>query len=257
MIKKILIDLKNTILNNLFLIVVFLLILGIGYYVTSTHISNIENKYLTEIKLNNALKDEMKTYVDEKERVTNEKLTIQAELKDLKDKHEELSENQKKLLDEITNVKRDKELISAAYIKMQIELDNLKKEGIFINDSTVVFEENSSDLKYKISVFNVYKVKEYNGVPTLSIEHFQIPNEQFISFQWDKSKRDGYPISFTVKNSSPYIKVYDIDSYSIPELQKEYLKPTFWNKTGNFFKGTGGRLLIFGGGVLVGGKLMN
>jgi hypothetical protein len=73
-----------------------------------------------------------------------------------------------------------------------------------------------------------------------------------VNFHWKDDRKEGYPISFNVINTNPYFKVHDIQSYAIPELTREKVKPTFWQKVGQFGKSTGGKLTIFGIGVGVG-----
>jgi hypothetical protein len=70
----------------------------------------------------------------------------------------------------------------------------------------------------------------------LFIDSLNLYNKQFIEFHWLNERKDGYPVSFTVRNSNPYFKTYDIESYIIPEVQKSQLKPNIWQKTGNFYR---------------------
>ena len=79
-------------------------------------------------------------------------------------------------------------------------------------------------------------------------------NTQFIEFHWKNEKKIGYPIAFSVTNSNDLFKTTNIDSYVIPEIKKETVKPSFWNNLGTFFNTTGGKVLWFGIGGLAGAE---
>ena len=82
----------------------------------------------------------------------------------------------------------------------------------------------------------------------------RIPNELFLEFFWEDGKT--HPTTVSITNSNTLFKTHDIDSYIIPEIQKDVVKPTGWKKIGNFFKKSGKYIGIFGAGALVGGLLI-
>ena len=88
-----------------------------------------------------------------------------------------------------------------------------------------------------------------NNIPTLTFEKFELNNTQFIEFHWKSEPKNGYPVSFSVSNSNKYFQTYDIESYTIPEIKKSELKPTFWQKLGKTLKSSSGDLIIFGAGL--------
>jgi hypothetical protein len=244
-------DLKNLIIIGL---CVLLILLGFQYLKNQ---NNHKDEILQEQKLRNALNDTVKIYQNKEKEWVAEKLTIQAETKDLKDKNLILSENQKELVKRVDAISKHNQVITAALIDMGVKLDGLvNNKPTFENDSTLAFSSPKTDtaLTYQIKVRNV---KQFGSLkPSLEFTEFSLPNKQFVEFHWKNDKKEGYPISFTVTNTNPYYKVYDLDSYAIPELQKENVKPNFWNKLGNFSKTWGGRAIFLGAGVLIGASII-
>ncbi|MFN8886691.1 MAG: hypothetical protein ACK5WF_04465, partial [Cyclobacteriaceae bacterium] len=140
--------------------------------------------------------------------------------------------------------------IAAALIQMQAEINQMKNDKPKITDSTVNFSSSSTDLKYDLTVYNVKPI-ELN-TPSLLISNISLPNTQTINFNWADEQREGYPVSFNVINTNQYFKVYNIESYAIPEIKKTELKPSFWNSLNKFSKTTGGKMLFFGVGLATG-----
>jgi len=244
----------NTDKKNIVIVVLIILLLLLGYY----HF-NMNGKHKDELQnqrnLHLALTDSLKTYRNEKNEWVNEKLTIQAETKDLKDKNIKLTENQTELIKRVDQINKSNQVIAAALIQMGVKLDGvINNQPVIKNDSTIQFASKTDTLDYE---FLVHNVKPFEAkLPVLEFKKFSLPNTQLIEFHWKDDRKEGYPISFTVTNSNPYYKVYNLDSYAIPELEKEKIKPTFWNKLGNFSKSTGGKIVIFGAGFIAGGLLI-
>lgn len=237
-------------------LLVLLLLIG-GFYHFNT-VSNHNDKLVQEKNLQHALTDSLRTYKNKENQWVSEKLTIQAETKELKDKNMTLTANQSDLVKRVDAINKNNQIISAALIQMSVKLDGLRNDSpVLETDSTETFASSPKDttLHYEILIKNV---KRYNPAfkPVLEFTKFSIPNKQFIEFHWQNDKKEGYPISFSVTNSNPYYKVYNLDSYAIPELEKTKVKPSFWNKLGTFSKTWGGRALFFGGGVLVGAAVL-
>lgn len=240
--------------KNIIITVLIILLLYLGYRIISGN-SNHKVEMKKATNLHRALTDSIMHYQNDNKEWVAEKLTIQASEKDLKDENLKLTYNQMELLEKVEKVNEKNQVINAALIKMKVELATIKNtKPVIQNDSTIQFSDTTDSLHY---VINVHSVRPTTfGTPSLEIHEFSIPNSQFVNFNWKDSKKEGYPISFTVTNSNPFFKVYDLDSYAIPELEKTKVKPSFWNKLDKFGKSTGGKVLIFGLGVLAGGALI-
>lgn len=237
------------------IIVVLLLLLLLGWFYHSNKVNAQKNEIQQQKNLHSALTDSLKTYQNKEHEWVSEKLTIQAETKDLKDKNLNLTANQSDLIKKVDEINKHNQIISAALIQMGVKLDGIvNNKPVIENDSTIQFAAKNDTIDYDIEIHNV---KQYSiQIPKLEFKRFSLPNTQLIEFHWRDNKKEGYPISFTVTNSNPYYKVYNLDSYAIPELEKTKIKPNFWNKLGAFGKSTGGKVLIFGVGVLAGGILI-
>lgn len=239
------------------IVLLLLLILGAGYHFNQ--ISKKDQKILEKENLGKALTDSVHRYKNKEGDWVNEKLTLQTDLKDLKDKNLNLTSNQKDLIKAVDAINKHNQVISAAMIQMGVKLDGLmSSEPVIETDSTERFVSNPKDstLTYEILVNNVKRFNP-NILPTLDFKKFDLPNKQTIEFHWKDDKKEGYPISFTVTNTNPYYKVYNVDSYAIPELTRANVKPTLLQKLGNFSKKTGGKIVIFGAGVIIGGLLLH
>lgn len=235
------------------IVLLLLLILGAGYHFNQ--ISKKDQKILEKENLGKALTDSVHRYKNKEGDWVNEKLTLQTDLKDLKDKNLNLTSNQKDLIKAVDAINKHNQVISAAMIQMGVKLDGLVNTNPVVEtDSTVEFTASNDSLSYDLLVNNVKPSKL--KLPTLDFKKFQLPNKQTIEFHWKDDKKEGYPISFTVTNTNPYYKVYNVDSYAIPELYKPNVKPNFWQKLGKFSKSTGGKIVFFGAGVIAGAILV-
>lgn len=187
-----------------------------------------------------------------------EKRTLQTELGVLKDNNLNLTENQKKLVKEVERQNKNGQTIAAAIVEMKAEIAGLKNDKpVLVTDTSAQFipTEPNPYLDYDISVYNM-KPLEFK-TPTLNINKISFPNTQSVNFHWRDDKKEGYPVAFSVTNTNPYFKINDIQSYAIPEVKKSELKPNFWQKIDKFGKSTGGKIVIFGAGVIAGGILLN
>ena len=79
----------------------------------------------------------------------------------------------------------------------------------------------------------------------MKFNKFELPNKQFVNFFWGDKKKD-YPISFSVSNSNDYFKTVNIDSYAIPQLQKDVVNPSAWGKITAWIKKSGGFIITVG-----------
>lgn len=240
--------------RNLAILGLALLLLFGTFYHFNT-VNQHEAKLKQEKNLQNALGDTLKTYKNKENQWVSEKLTLQADTKELKDKNLTLTSNQSELIKKVDEINKHNQIISAALIQMGVKLDGMVNTNAIVeNDSTIEFPKNSDTIKYNILVHNVKQTGFKK--PVLEFKEFSLPNKQLVEFHWKDERKEGYPISFTVTNSNPYYKVYNLDSYAIPELQKTTVKPSFWNKVGTFSKTWGGRAIFIGVGVLVGAALV-
>ena len=213
----------------------------------------LKDAEVASANLNKALTDTLHHFQTKEGEWGVEKRTLQADLSTLKDNNLVLNANQKALIKEVERQNKQGQVIAAALIELKAEVGGIKNSNPVVStDSSQQFKSNPADttFQYDIAVLNVKPI-EFK-TPTLSINSISFPNKQKINFHWKDDRKEGYPISFSVVNSNPYFKVSDIQSYAIPELTREKVKPTFWQKVGQFGKSTGGKLTIFGVGVGVG-----
>jgi len=185
-----------------------------------------------------------------------EKRTLQASLDELSDKNLQLSSNQKSLIQQVKDQNKTSQTIAAALLELKAEVTNIKNGKVTTEtDSTVAFTSPPADttFQYSLTVFNVHRYKMQE--PSLLINKISFPNKQTINFHWKDDRKEGYPVSFSVVNTNPYFKVNDIQSYAIPELTREKVKPTFWQKVGTFSKSTGGKLTFLAIGFVAGAAI--
>lgn len=208
-----------------------------------------KEKELQEVNLRKALADTVHHFKTENGLIGAEKLTIQTELNTLKDSHQILTDNQKALIKEVERQNKNATTFAAALIQLKAEIKDWKdSKPVAETDSSVQFAKKTPNLEYDLLISNV-KPLDFK-MPTLTFNSLSFPNTQTINFHWKSDdKKEGYPVSFSVINSNPYFTVSNIESYTIPEIQKNKLKPTLWQKIGTFSKTTGGKVLFFGLGV--------
>lgn len=258
--KKILNYIKNNITYVIFIAIVLILITYINHQ--STKINELSNDVESSGLLIDALND---TIIQQKNSIgelTSSKRTIQTNFNELQKSYDYLNESQKKLVDRIDNLKNENNLISAAYIKIKAELDSLLitdgDGGVIINnDSSVTFTHKSDSLEFIGTVNNVIIGSKS---PSFLINNLMIPNEQFISFEWEND--DDYyqkPVRFSITNTNPLITTTGIESYSIPEVNKNLIKPTNWQKFKKFVTDEKNSIVVYaiflGGGFLLGAGL--
>lgn len=241
------------------LLLIFLL-LGIGFHFQS--IKNHNDKYEIEVKLREALQDSMKTYQNARGEWTSTKKTLQAEIKDLTSDNVKLNADQKELLSRINGEKKKNNIISAALVRAEVRIDSLTNliataSEVDTIHNTVKFEnlgDSTSHFQYSMTAFNV-RPADFSIKPTLKFNSIVFPNKQYITFQFDENKRNDYPISFSITNSNPYYKVLNLESYTIPGLQKEVVNPTGWQKVWKFIKVNGKYILVGGAAFTLGYSL--
>lgn len=254
------IELKLSTLIISVVVIILLAFGGIKYH--NYKVNKLNDKVETEVKLRNALTDQLKYYKNKEKEWVAEKLTIQVSLKDLKKLNEQLTVSQKELLKRITEINKKNDIIAAALIETQFKLDSLYLHGnitIDTTNKTVIFDgtyvDSSKIFTYKMVVGNVIPFPK-TLKPTLYIDSIFIPNKQFIEFHWKNDRKKGYPVAFSISNSNGLFTTTNIDSYIIPEISKEVLNPNLIQKFGNFFIRNGEIMIYIGVGGIVGASTM-
>lgn len=176
------------------------------------------------------------------------KKSLQNNISFLKQNINILSNNQKQLVKDIED---NKNIIAGMKAKIEVLVEHVKVNGKYKqpNDTTLIFTSDSStdkNLQYDITISGVkpsYK-------PQLIINKIELPNTTTIKFEWEAEKN--YPVKGTIINSNPYFKVDTLDSFIIPEIKKEELKPNAWQKIKLFSNKTGSKIVLLSTGVIIG-----
>jgi len=246
---------KNLDLKTIAIVVLIIVLMAGGGFWFNDH-NKQQAKYNLEVNLKNALQDSIEYYQNKEGEWVAEKKTLQADISTLEDKNLNLTENQKELVRRIKNLSNKNDVIVAALARQEAVIDSLMQIATSIDTvkNTITFVKVTDTLEYDIKILNVKPLKSKVLQPTMFIKKLKIPNELFVEFHWEDGKT--HPIAVSISNSNPLFKTNDIDSYAIPELQKDVVKPTGWQKIGNFFKKTGKYIGIFGAGAIVGGLVI-
>lgn len=237
------------------MLIMFLIVGGFVLKVQHGNVVKFKEKYDIEVKMKNALADTVTTYINKEGQWTSTKLTMQASIKDLEDDNVILTEDQKRLVDKVKTANKENKVITAALVRANFVIDSLLHGGLVLVDTTnktVEFiEADNPDIQYDFKAFGVvpYPV---DTKPSLLIKSMSLPNEVFVKFEWDENKRANYPIRFSITNSNDYVKVSGINSYAIPELQKELLDPNNWERFTQWLNKNGKVVGYVAGGIVVG-----
>lgn len=228
--------------------VIVLLLLGLLYYNNKSN--KLEETLDTEVKFRTALLDSVTFYKNKHNEIVAEKLTLQTSIKELSRMNGRLSADKKELLERVKEANKKNTVIAAALIKTNVKLDSLQKSNVVVSvkDSTIKFTpKDSTYVNYEIMVLHVSAFT--NIKPELVFNKMEFKNIQHIDFQWKDNKKEGYPVAFTVSNKNPLFMTESIESYIIPEIRKEEIKPSFWNRLGKGIKGVGTPILYIGVGA--------
>lgn len=253
---------KKTINVNLSTIVlvgiIILMLVGGGLMYYQNKVDKLKKELATEIKLKDALLDSVTYYQNKEKEWVAEKLTIQTTIENLKSLNGKLTDNQKELVKRIEEIGKDYKIIAAALIKTQVKVDSLllrTKPTIDTLKKTVSFadtyKEGKKEMSFSFTIGNVLPAFK-NVDPYLKIDSLRFPNKQFVNFNWKNDKKKGYPVSFSVSNSNDFFRTADIDSYIIPEVDKEAIKPNGWQKFGRFVVKNGKLSILIGAAGLAG-----
>lgn len=231
---KLNIDLKWVIIG----VVIIFLFFGGGFGLISHKLNKTQNSLLEQKNLTEALRDSIKTTLNKYGEVVSEKRTLQASLKTLNEQNLKLNQSQKELIDRVKEIQKDNQVISAALIETEAKLDSalFANSDVDINerDSSITFNEENDTISFNLTVLNTIPALS-SKKPSLLFNKLSIPNKQFIEFHWENDKKyEQKPVSFSISNSNPIFKTHNIESYTIPEINKEAIKPTGWEKIKHF-----------------------
>jgi hypothetical protein len=148
----------------------------------------------------------------------------------------------------VTVARRQPRVITAAVLIQRVTPDQPVVVPVASRaDSTVVFAVRTDTMRVVARVSGVAPGPR----PELRLDSLELRNEQTIVFQWGE-KKEGYPISLRVENSNPYFQQTAMESYAIPQLQKDEIKPTLGvrlRKNGGVLLKVGGPALLLGTGL--------
>lgn len=243
-------------------VVIFFVIFG-GFRHYFNRINDLKNQISEEVKLRNALIDTVRVYQNKAGELVYEKLTLQADLSKLKDLNESLTQSQRDLLRRIEDLDKNKQVITAALIQANAIIDSLLHSGTTFIDpenATITFVDEQEHLSYDIQITNVIQYDTLTN-SNLFFRRLSLPNEMFVEFHWQLDRRADYPVAFSVTNTSPFFQIHNIESYAIPQLQKDDLDPTTWRRITQWFERNGGVAIKVGvagvGGYLIGRSVSN
>jgi hypothetical protein len=221
-------------IGQIIIIVIALIVLiGGGWMLYSNKVGNLKDKLENETKLKNALVDSISFTTNAYNEIVAEKLTLQGKVKDLTDKNNNLSSNEKNLLARVKKAEKENTVITAALIETHVIIDSLSNPKVTVDSlhNTVNFKDSTNYLKFNIDVKNVTALKG-TVKPAIMFNQFDLINTQFVDFFWKDNRKEGFPVAFSVSNSNPYFKTFDISSYAIPQLDKVTVKPNFIQRVG-------------------------
>ncbi|MFW6243131.1 MAG: hypothetical protein ACOC2W_03135 [bacterium] len=248
------INVTKTVLFILIGLLLSLMYIGFRHYNEKINDLNIDVR--NKDNLAKALVDSIDHYVDVNGNLVSEKRTLQADIDDLSDKNLKLNRSQKKLIDHVNELKKEYDVLNSAYIETKTELNDLKnKFGRYDTiNKRVVFEDSTKFVDYRLFVSNVMPIK--NKKPMLEFDKFDIYNKFNVDFVWG-DKDDNYPISVQVRNDNIFTKTTNVESFAIPNVRPDVVKPTKWQKFKKWMKNKSDLLMGVGIGFGAGALLVN
>lgn len=242
-------DLKQPISRTTTIILACLLLLVAvgGYALWRNEVVKHKSELKAANNYKNALMAEMKIYKDSNGAIWAERMSLQVDLNQLRSDTALLNRDKKELLRRIIRTKYEKSIIAAGLIETKVKTKVIYVvKPSAVTDSSVTFTAKSDSINFKATVLNVQAIA--HRTPSFRIDSLTLSNKAFVNFKWG-SKKEGYPVSFSVTNSNPLFKTVNIESYAIPELSKDALRPTFFKKLGTGIRTHGVSLGI---GAIVG-----
>lgn len=244
------IDLKTIII----IVVVLLIGFGGGFTWLGKKLNSANTALNEQISLNTALQDSVRFTTNKWHEEEASKLALQANLDVVWDRVSTMTENQKELLRRIKGMEKENTIISAALVRTEAKLDSVRFKNVDVGvnkkDSLITFKEINDSITFDIEIGKAFRADPIFD-PTITFNSLRIPNEQFIKFYWaEDAKRNDSPAKFSISNSNPLLTTYDVDSYIIPEINKDALQPTGWKKAGNWLGERKNEVIV--GGVCIG-----
>lgn len=253
---------KKLFTNERLIIVILIILLGVGINFHFNQRAKDGKKYEEQVKLTEALTDSIRVYQTKEGEWVAEKRTLQGDLNDLLDENSGLSDSQRELLNTVNRInkerKKDREVFAAAQIKFEKLIDSLNvviagaSEVDTVNNIISFVETDSSaNFIYDLDVLGIRPYPDTSH-PEIRFNQIDFPNTQTVTFNFDKNKRKDYPVSFSVMNTNPYYKTYNIESYAIQGVDKDNINPTTGKKIWNWIKVNGKYILVGAAGFAVG-----
>lgn len=247
----------NINLKTIIIVVVILLVIfGGGFGWLGKRLDLANDQLSQQIHLTEALQADIAYTKNKLDEEVATKKSLQTDIRTLNDQNLNLTKNQEELLWRVKSVQKDNDLISAALVETQATLDSIRFENTKVTvskiDTSITFAENNDSISFDITIGKAQPASPL-VMPTLTFNSLMIPNKQFIEFHWDDNKEyKQKPISFSISNSNPLMTTINVDSYIIPEVNKNALKPTGWQKVGGFFKNRKVELIVGSIGMAIG-----
>jgi type II secretory pathway component PulJ len=234
-------------------VVCLLLLLSLGWSLRQTE--QAQTRLAQAQQLETALRAEMVVTKNALGQETATKRSLQTNVQELQALKGELSASKQELLRYVTAENKKHPVIAATVIKQQVQVAKIESgKPVAQTDSSVTFRVQSDSLSYEAQVQNITARKD--SLPRLTLRNLSIPNTASVSFSWG-TKQEGYPVSVSVTNSNPLFHTSNIESVVIPELKKETLRPTLWEKIGTGVKVNRTPFLVGVGAGVVGALLLS
>lgn len=253
---------RNLFINERMIIIVLAILLGLTliFHFKSKITSN--KKFENQLKLTEALTDTIDVYKLKNGELVEEKRSIQGDYNKILGDKIILTASQKALLEKVKSLnkerKRESEIFAAAQIKYKIFIDslnivigNVSSVDTINNNLSFIEKGNDKHFTYNIDIIGV-RPYPTDSKPKISFKEIDFPNTQTVTFNFDKTKRKDYPVSFSVINTNPYFKSENIESYAIQGLQKNQVNPSTWNKAWSWIKSNCKYILVGGTGYALG-----
>ena len=240
---KLNIDLKTIILIVVLLVVGF----GGGFKWMNNRFKDVSTQLEQQTIIAQALQEDVKYTKNKLDQEVASKTAIQGKLEDVLNSNIKLTQNQRELLGEVKRLQEDNTLISAALVETVTKLDSLRntlKPEVDTVENSIKFPILTDSISFNAFIGNVKPAIKLQD-QTFLMTDLKIQNKQLIEFHWEsKTKYKQKPVTFSITNTNSMMKTIDVDSYVIPEVNKNALKPTGWQKFGGFFKDRKSELIV-------------
>ncbi len=216
--------------TNPTLLVIVLLLVVLAFGAERCQRQGLETKIEETQRLQLALQDSLRITHLRNGQLRYEKKTLQGTISQVSAQNSQLNKQQKELLtyvkEQAKKPKRDGGLIAAGSVVYETGINKpLPSVPATVSDSVDVvdFAYESDTLRYRARLRGVRI--DSTSRPRLQLTALSLPNTATVAFQWG-TKKEGYPVSFSVQNSNPLYRVSNVESYAIPELRPEIRRRT-------------------------------